>query len=148
VESRTFEASLERSPDDGGVFVQIPFDVRTVLGAARAKVRVTIGSHTWRSTVAVYGGQSYLPVSRANRELAGVVPGDHVRVTVALDSEPRMVELEDDVRAAIDHEGLRAEWAALSFSHQREYAESIAEAKRADTRQRRIAALLDHLRNR
>jgi hypothetical protein len=148
MQTRTFDAELERSPDDGGVFLQVPFDVRAVFGAARPKVRVTIGSHTWRSTVAVYGGRSYLPVSRANREMAGVVPGDHVRVTVALDDAPRTVDLDDDVRAAIAADGLRAEWAALSFSHQREYAESITAAKRPDTRERRITALLDHLRNR
>jgi hypothetical protein len=41
----------------------------------KPKVSVTVGGHTWRSTVAVYDGDFVLGVSAANREAAGVTAG-------------------------------------------------------------------------
>ena len=58
-----FETVLEA--EDGGVFFEVPLDVPAVFGKARAPVRGTINGQPFRSTVAVYGGRSYLPVKRA-----------------------------------------------------------------------------------
>lgn len=79
----TFEAVVET--EDEGVFVVVPFDVKAEFGAARAPVTVTIGGFTWDSTIAVYGGRSYLPLRRGVRQAARIEPGDTVTVTV----EPR-----------------------------------------------------------
>ena len=78
-----FEALVET--EDEGVFVELKFDVRAEFGQARPAVNVTINGHTWPSTVAVYGGRSYLPLRREVREAAGIAPGDTVTVTL----EPR-----------------------------------------------------------
>jgi len=57
-----FETVLQA--EDGGVFFEVPLDVPAVFGKARAPVRGTINGQPFRSTVAVYGGRSYLPVNR------------------------------------------------------------------------------------
>jgi Domain of unknown function (DUF1905) len=49
----------------------VPLDVPKVFGRARPPVRVTIGSHTYRSTIAVYSGRYFVPLNRQNREAAG-----------------------------------------------------------------------------
>jgi hypothetical protein len=78
-----FEAVVET--EDEGVFVVLPFDAKAEFGHGRAPVNVTINGVTWESTVAAYGGRSYLPLRRGVRQMARIEPGDTVEVTV----EPR-----------------------------------------------------------
>lgn len=121
--------------------LRVPADIVVGLGERkRPPVRVTIGTHTHRSTVAVYGDEFFLPLNAKNRAGAGVAAGDEVDVEIQLDTEPRTVTVPDDLAAALaDDASARAQFEALSYSHQREYVEWIDEAKRADTRARRIA---------
>jgi hypothetical protein len=128
-------------------YFEVPLDVRAVFGRARPPVRVTIAGHTYRSTIAPYGGSYMLPLNRANRAAAGVAAGDAVTVELELDDEPRTVEVPDDVRAALaGDEEAAAAFERLSYTHQREYVEWITEAKREETRARRLAKTLDRLR--
>jgi hypothetical protein len=80
-----FETELQA--EGSGVFFEVPLDVPAVFGKARAPVRGTINGHPFRSTVAVYGGRSYLPVNRALRQAAGVAAGDAVVIELEADDE-------------------------------------------------------------
>ncbi len=73
------------------------------------------------------------------REKIGKGPGDRIQVTVELDDAPRVIVLAPDVAAAFQAAGVLERYRALSFSHQREWARYIDEAKRSGTRARRIA---------
>jgi hypothetical protein len=118
--------------EGSGVFIEIPLDVPALFRQARPPVKGTINGHPFRSTVAVYGGRYYLPVKRALREAAGVAAGDAVVVELEADEEPRTVEPPADLAAALAGDpAARANFASLSYTHQREYAEWVAEAKRA-----------------
>jgi bacteriocin resistance YdeI/OmpD-like protein/uncharacterized protein DUF1905 len=122
-----------------GTFVEVPLDVPAVFGRVRAPVRVTINGFTWRSTVMRYGERYYLPLNARNREGAGVEAGDSVLVEVELDTEKRDVALPADLADALAAAGAREAWDACSFSHRREWVEAIEEAKRPETRTRRVA---------
>jgi hypothetical protein len=141
-----FETVLQA--EDGGVFFEVPLDVPAVFGKARAPVRGTINGHPFRSTVAVYGGRSYLPVNKVLREAAGVAAGDAVVIELEADEQPRTVAPPPDLAAALaaDSEA-RAAFEGLSFTHQRQYAEWVAEAKREATRRRRVAQAVEMLRD-
>ena len=141
-----FETVLEA--EDGGVFFQVPLDVPDIFGKARAPVRGTINGHPFRSTVAVYGGRSYLPVNRALRDAAGVAAGDAVVIELEVDNQPRSVDPPPDLAGALaaDPEA-RAAFDGLSFTHQREYAEWVAGAKREATRRRRVDQAVQMLRD-
>jgi hypothetical protein len=141
-----FETVL--AAEDSGVFIEVPLDVPAVFGKARAPVRGTINGHPFRSTVAVYGGRYYLPVKRVLREAAGVAAGDTVVVELEPDDQPRTVDPPADLAAALaaDPEA-KAAFDGLSFTHQREYAEWVAAAKRAGTRGRRVEQALQMLRD-
>ena len=78
-----FRALVET--EDEGVFVELAFDVKEAFGRARAPVTVTVNGYSWPSTVAVYGGRSYLPLRREVREAAGIAAGD----TIAVELMPR-----------------------------------------------------------
>ncbi len=129
-------------------FLRVPPAVVERLGPKqRVPVRVTINGYTYRSTIAPMGAEFMLPLSRQNRDGAAVAAGDMVSVTIERDDEPRVVEVPPDLAAALKTDKVATKvFAGLSYSHQREYAEWIAEAKRADTRQRRVAKALVLLR--
>src|SRR5512143_3290723 len=78
--------------------VEIPFDVRAAFGAARAKVKATVNGVELRTTVAVYGGRSYIGFRAEVREQAGIAIGDRIRVRLEPDDEPRVVEVPDELR--------------------------------------------------
>ncbi|WP_020657848.1 YdeI/OmpD-associated family protein [Amycolatopsis benzoatilytica] len=126
--------------------LRVPAEVVEALGQGRKpKVRVTIGAHTYRSTVAVYGGEFMLPLSAANREAAGVSAGETVAVTLEADLAERTVEVPAELAAAMEQAGVRAVFDRLSFTAQRERAEAVTSAKRTETRERRIAKIVAEL---
>jgi hypothetical protein len=141
----SFEAEIGQDDKTTGTFIPVPFDARTEFGRARAPVEVTVGGHVFRSTIAVYGGESLVPLNKANRTAAGVAAGDVVEVSIEVDCRPRVVELPDDLRAALDAAGLAEHWTELSFSHRREHVEWVTGAKKPETRARRIAAVVERL---
>lgn len=119
---------------------RVPEEVVAALGAGkRPAVLVRIGSHSYRSTIAVMDGVFMLPLSAENREAAGVSAGDEVEVILELDSAPREVTVPDDFTSALDADPeARRTFDALSYSNRRFHVESITGAKTDATRRRRI----------
>ncbi|MDB5056934.1 MAG: hypothetical protein JWO59_406 [Chloroflexi bacterium] len=128
--------------------IEVPAEVVASLGPSkRPAVRVTIGDHTYRSSVATMNGVFMLPVSAENRERAGVAAGDDVDVDIELDTEPREVSVPPDFTDALDLDAdARRFFDGLSYSNKRRFVMSIEEAKTAETRQRRIANAVSTLR--
>jgi hypothetical protein len=126
----------------------VPADVVDALGAGKKPpVRVTIGGHTYRSTVAVRGGRYLLPLSAENRAGAGVAAGDEVDVDVELDDEPREVAVPADLAAALEgDDAARKTFEALPYSHRQRHVLAVEEARTPETRQRRITKALETLR--
>ena len=132
--------------DRGGAYVVVPATVVDALGGGgRIPVRATFDGVEYRGSIASMGGEKVLGVLKAIREELGKGPGDVVVVTLARDDAPRTVTLPDDLATALEAAGRRAAFDALSYSHQREYVEWIDEAKRADTRARRIGKTVEQL---
>ena len=120
--------------------IRLPFDPRAVFGRARPPVVVTLNGYSYRSTVAIMSGVTFVPLRRSHREAAGVVEGQPVEVTLTLDTEPRTVKAPADLRAALAAADAWERWNGLAFTHQREHVEAIGGAKKPDTRARRVAA--------
>lgn len=128
--------------------IRVPAEVVAALGTSRKPpVRVTIAGHTYRSTVATRGGEFLVGVSAENRKGAGVAAGDEVDVDLELDTEPREVIVPADLVEALDGDGdAAAFFATLSYSQKQWYVIPIAEAKTAQTRQRRVVKAITMLR--
>ena len=119
--------------------IHLPFDPREAFGRARAPVVVRINGYAYRSTVMTMRGETFVPLRRSHREAAGVVEGAPLDVTLTLDTEPRTVEVPDDLQAALESGGAWETWQKLSFTRQREDVESVETAKKPETRARRVA---------
>ena len=127
--------------------IQVPEDVVQALGGGlRPAVTVAVGSHTYRTTVAPMAGRFYIPLSRENREAAGLQADDEVDVEIDLDTEPRVIEPPDDLAQALSLDPTAESFFdSLSFSHRRAYVDWITGAKKPETRERRIAQAVDML---
>lgn len=129
--------------------IKVPAELVASLGShKRPPVRVTIGNYTYRSTVAAYGDVFMLPVSAENREAAGIKAGDEIEVTIELDTEPRTVEVPNDLATALTEKpGAREAFDALSYTMRKEYVRQVETAKAQATRERRIAGIVAKLAN-
>jgi hypothetical protein len=117
-------------------------------GGRRAAVRVTIGDRTARLRLAVMGGRNLIGISKAARAELGIQIGDAVDAAIDLDTADRVVEVPDDLAAALDGDpAVRAAFDALAFTHRKEHARSVVEAKQPATRERRIAAVVEKVRS-
>lgn len=116
-------------------------------GAKRFPVRATVNGHTWRTSVAPMRGEFLLGLNRQVRQAAAVEAGDSVEVTIELDTEPREVELPEALATALAADPVAAAaFDELAFTHRKEYTRWVAEAKREETRERRVAQTLERLR--
>ena len=145
VAARRFEAKLEAT-QGGGAVVVVPFDVQDAFGSKRPPVRTTVNGYSFRTTIAPMGGRSLLGLNREVREGAGVAVGDIISVELERDDEPRTVEEPEDFAALLAAApDARAAYDALSYTHRKEYVRWITEAKRDETRQRRLHKAIEML---
>ncbi len=110
-------------------------------------IRVTINGVTYRSTIADMGTGPVIPVRREIRNAAGVERNDRLTVTIEEDRAKRTVTVPAYLKKAMNARE-RAIFDALAYSHRKEYVEWVADAKKPETRARRIAKVLDVLRRR
>lgn len=127
--------------------IEVPEEIVSALGAGRRPpVVVTINGASYNSSIAVMGGRNMVGVSAVNRTLTGVSAGDTVEVDLALDLQPRVVDVPADLAAALESEPeANAFFATLNYSSQRRYVEPLAAAKTAETRSRRVAKVVTDL---
>ena len=127
--------------------IEVPADVvETLAGGKRPPVTVTIGSHTYRTTVAPMGGRFMIPLSAENREATGLEAGDEIDVEIALDTAPREMKAPDDLAGALRASPeAEAFFDSLSFSQKRSYVDWIVGAKKDETRQRRVEQAVELL---
>ncbi|MGH3097428.1 MAG: YdeI/OmpD-associated family protein [Streptosporangiales bacterium] len=126
----------------------VPDDVVVALqGGKRPAVRITVGGHTYRTTIASMGGRFLVPLSAENRSAAGVHAGDEVDVTVELDTAPREVAVPDDLAEALAQDAAAREFfEGLAFPYRKEWVRWITEAKKAETRATRVTKAVEALR--
>ncbi|MCW2512747.1 MAG: hypothetical protein JWR11_1789 [Mycobacterium sp.] len=127
--------------------IEVPADVVEGLGGGkRAPVVVTVNGYRYSSTIASMGGKFLLPFSAEHRRASGIGGGDAIDVDLVLDTAPRVVEVPADLKAALDGSAAAsAAWQKLAYSYQKAHVTAVLGAKAADTRARRIAAVVAKL---
>ena len=136
---QTFKAIVE-SGSGGGAFVSVPFNVEAVFGKKRVKITATFDGEPYRGLMVRMGTADHvIGVIKDIRQKIGKEIGDEVEVTVEEDFEPRIVNVPEDFQKLLDDEPEAARfYQSLSYTHQKEYVQWIEEAKREETRERRL----------
>ena len=124
------------------------FDVVEVFHRkGRVPVKGTINGFPFRSSLMNMGEGHMMVVNAELRAGAQCQAGDTVKVVMELDADERKVEVPRYLKKIIDSDPKAKEfWPSISFTHQKEYVREIEEAKRPETREKRIAAMMEALR--
>jgi hypothetical protein len=139
-----FETVMFQQGNNTGI--EVPPEVVEGLGAGkRPAVTVTVNGFEYRSTVAVMGGRYLIPFSSDKRAASGIAGGDALTVDLELDTAPRTVDVPEDLASALADAGARAAFDALAPSARKAHVTSVEGAKAAETRARRIAAIVSKL---
>ena len=143
----TFTTSVWKDKEMNATGLQVPAEAVAALGKGkRPPVKVSLRGYTYRTTIAVMGGMFMLPLSAENRGAAGVKAGDEVEITLELDTDPRIVVIPEDLAAELSKKRkAKAEFDTLSYSARKEYVRQVESAKALETRQRRIAKIVEML---
>ena len=105
-------------------------------------------SKTFKATIVRDGSACFIPLRRSNREAAGLEGGETLDVRLDLDTEERVVKPPADLVKALKASSAWDAWKDLSYTHQREHVEAIEEAKKPETRVRRIERAVQMVRSR
>ena len=144
---KTFTTTLGTDEAGSVALVELPFDPRLEFGKARAPVKITVNGVVLRSTVAVYGGRSYIGFRREIREKAKLSAGRKVSIRVEADTAPRVVKVPEDLQKALKtNPAAKAAWEGLSFTHQKEHAHALEVAKKPETRASRLQKTMQMLK--
>jgi Bacteriocin-protection, YdeI or OmpD-Associated/Domain of unknown function (DUF1905) len=140
-----FQAELQ-SANGNGRWVAVPSEIADSFTTRRPPVRGTVNGVPYRSRLAAYGGYSYLGFTAAIRKQAGIELGDLLEIEIEADPEPRVVKLPEALAAALRADAeAKAAFDRLAFTHRREYATWVADAKRQQTQERRVAQVLQRI---
>jgi len=141
----TFEGALiGRGPGNAWVFLPIPAAVAKVFGTkARVPVCGTINGFPFRTSLIPEGdGTHAMPVNKEMQKGARVAVGQSVVVVIEADTAPRSVDVPDDMSRALAKSRHDKIFGALSYSKRKEFVDWIEQAKRPETRSKRLEAML------
>ncbi len=144
-EKQTFETTLEKHENMDATGITIPFDVEAVFGAKRVPVKVSINGAEHLSTIVRMGGKYMIGIPKIFREAARIKAGDLIKVSLEKDIEKRTVEVPPDFAEALEKANLTEAFSKMSYTHRKEYANAITEAKREETRISRIAKAVEKI---
>ncbi|HEY6447714.1 MAG TPA: YdeI/OmpD-associated family protein [Acidobacteriaceae bacterium] len=132
----------------GGAGVLFPFDVKKEFGTeGKVPVQATFDGVPYSGSLIRYGAPEHmLGLLKSIREQIGKGPGDTVSVELWRDEAERNVSVPPELAKMLKKERLSETFDALSYTHRKEYCRWITEAKKEETRARRLAQSVEMLR--
>lgn len=143
-----FDAVIQSPPDaPKAAYIRVPFDVKAAFGTgAWVAVKGTFDGREYRGTIQPMTGGYVIGLSAGMRKMLGKNTGGTIHVTMERDTEERAVEVPADLLTALDGQpSARDYFNKLSYSHQKEYVKYITEAKKPETRARRVEKTVEML---
>lgn len=148
VTKQTIKVKLEKHEKMEATGITIPFDVEEVFGAKRVAIKATVNGAEYRGTIVRMAGKYMVGIPKVFREAAGIEAGDNIVVTLERDVDERTVEVPSDLAKELKKDkALKEAWEKLSFTIRKENARDLEDAKKPETRARRLEKTLAMLRN-
>jgi hypothetical protein len=146
----TLETVVEKSEDSAacGIRFETADIVKWFGRKSRVPVVATINGYSYRSSLSPMGGCHMLPVAGVVRAGARVAGGDRVKLTLREDTEERTIDVPEDLTKALESAKLRETFDAMAFTHRKEWVVAVQDAKRPETRTKRIAGCVTAMRTR
>jgi|ERR1039458_8972408 hypothetical protein len=131
-----------------GAYVLFPYDTEKEFATkGKVPVKATFDGVPYTGSLIKYGNpQHMLGVLKAIRERTGKAPGDTIEVVVWKDEPVRSLDLPPQFEELMKKEGLLPVFEKLSHTHRRQYCLWIAEAKKEETRLKRLKKGIEMLK--
>lgn len=143
-----FDTVIKKHPTLNSGFIEFPYDVRKEFSKGRVRVKAVIDGALYRGSLVKMGGECHwIGVTQELRKKINKNPGDKVHVIIEEDTEERTVEIPYDLAGALNEDPKLLEYFNnLSFTHRKEYVSWIVEAKKDETRKKRVVRAVQMLR--
>ncbi len=136
---------MEKDENSEATGITIPFDVEKIFGAKHVPVKVSINGVEHRSLIVRRGEKYVMIVPKRFRAAVGVRNGKMITIVLEKDNEKRVVTVPEDFAEVLEKMNLTEVFAKMSYTHQKEYVQAIEEAKKEETRVRRIGKAIEQL---
>lgn len=141
-----FTAIIKQHESMNAAYIEPPFDIKEVFGAKRVKVKATFDGIEYRGSIVNMGGCYMLGMTQEIRKKIGKDFGDSVDVTVEKDEEERTVEIPEDFQELLNsNQEAYHSFHKLSYTKKKEFVTWITDAKKPETRQKRLEVSLEKL---
>jgi hypothetical protein len=147
VSTKKFKAKIKKE-EGTATYIDIPFNVEKEFGGkGRVAVKVTINGFPYRTSIVSKGnGTHWMCVNKSMRDGGKVKVGDIAQFTMEKDTEIRTVEIPSDLKNALDkNPKAKAIFEKYPYTHRKEFVQYINEAKKEETRIRRIEKTIEML---
>ncbi len=136
---RKFQAIIEHN-GTGGMYIIVPFDVEKEYGKKRVKILAKIETEYYRGSLVRMGSPDHiLLIKKDIRNIIGKTEGDMVNIELEEDTKPRVVKVPKDFQILLNSNPcVNIFFLNLAYTHKREYVKWIEEAKKEETRIRRM----------
>ncbi len=140
----TFTGVIRRNDAvaNSSAWIEFPHDLKETFGVGNlVPFRAMFdGRVSYRGSLAKMGGRGAMILLRKDvRAELGKEPGDRVEVVIELDDAPRELEVPEDLRGALIESRAWERFSGMAYTHRKEYVQWVEQAKRQETRVRRIS---------
>ena len=139
---KKFKAKAQAAgPSGAWCFIAVPFDVSEVWGTrGRVAVKGTINGFPFSTNIQPMDGRHLLTFNKQLQAGAKAKAGDTVSIVMERATERLVVEVPAELAKAFRRsQEARMFWDKLAYSHRKEFARWISDAKQEETRARRAA---------
>jgi len=142
-----FTAIIQQHGNMNAAYVEFPFSVQELFGRkGQVKIRAVFDGHTeYRGSLSKMKSDHHLlGLTQEIRKQLGKTFGDEVSVSITEDTEERTVSISEDIAAVLNENlKVKALFEAMSYTHRKEYIRWIGEAKKTETRERRMLKMIE-----
>lgn len=145
----SLEVELKSEPQyPNSAYIVFDFDVEAVFGTKGGiPVVMTIDGKKFQRNLARYAGEYMMVFNKELRDETGYRAGDRVQILLERDQEERRVQIPEDIMDVMRETGVLPAWEKQSYSHQKEHIDWVLDAKKDETKERRIDKLINLLKN-
>lgn len=144
-----FDANLIQSGEIDASYVDFPFDVKECFGRkGMIKIEAVFDNQiSYRGSLANMGtGCHILIVLKSIRQQLNKTFGDQIHICLWEDKTERLIEIPENLKELFQSFPEHAlAFEKLSYTHRKEWTNFIAEAKRNETKEKRMTKLLAFL---
>jgi hypothetical protein len=147
VKKYKFKATIQAG-EGGGAFIVFPFNVEKEFGTkGKVPIKVTFDGEPDTTSLFKYGYPEHLiGVRKAIRDKIAKNPGNTIEVVVWKDEAERVLEVPAELQKMLEQENLLPVFEKLSYTHRKEYCRWIIDARKEETRLKRLAKTAELLK--